>query len=395
MRKIYTGAFVMIAAMTVSATAVFAASTPMVTVTNEKSSSVSYTYDPSAAVETKQDASRVFSDFRDATSKDYASHVFTVTSISRNNTPIEIYIKFEAEPVSDVYSVLDAYEIKISDQSGNEIHHDDSFTDPGESERIIPLGTFNERFTNDTRKFNVEYLLRDSMSNTITKDDLSKLKVYIASKPVEREIFVAAENNEVTPVVEIEATDAPAVSEAPVIFGGESQTAATAATATASTPAPQTITKVCGTDITPGRYVVSGNGTVLIKSKDGATKSETVVSDGKTAGVKGVEQYVLTLAEGDQINMTALPGQEKPSIKFEKTNDTAAAKTTGTTAPKAAATKTATTSASKTNANAKAKTNPKTGDSSVPVALLSIIMFGAAAAIGGIEIYKRKSTNNK
>ncbi|MBR0366287.1 MAG: hypothetical protein IJH94_05755 [Clostridia bacterium] len=395
MRKIYAGAFAVIAAMTVSATAVLAASTPMVTVTNEKSASVSYTYDPSSAEETKKDASRLFSEFRDATSKDYAKHVFTVTSMSRNNTPVEIYLKLEAEPVSDVYSVLDVYEIKVSDSQGNEIHHDTDFTDPGKSERTISLGTFNEQFTNDTRKFTVEYLLRDSMSHTVTKEERTKLNVYVASKPVEQEISANTENNEVSPVGEVKATDSPSVTEAPIVFGDESQPVA--ATAAASTPVPQTITKVCGTDITPGRYVVSGNGTVLIKSKTGETKSETVVTDGKTAGVKGVEQYVLTLSEGDQINMTALPGQEKPSIRFEKTNDTAA-KTAVTTAPKAAA-RTATTAASKNNANvntktnANAKTNPKTGDSGVPVALLSIIMFGAAATIGGIEVYKRRNIN--
>ena len=386
--------------MTVCATAVFAASTPMVTVTNEKSASVSYTYDPSSAEESKKDAARLFASFRDATSNNYASHVFTVTSISRNNTPVDIYIKFEAEPVSDVYSVLDAYEIKISDQKGNEIHHDDSFSDPAANERIISLGTFNEKFTNDTKKFNVEYLLRDSMSNTVTKDDLSKLKVYIASKPAKKEITENTENPEVTPAVSTEVTASPSVSEAPAMPGAATQPTAIAPVATAAavaTPSTQTITKVCGTDINPGRYVVSGNGTVVVKSKNGETKSETVVTDGKTAGIKGVEEYVLTLSEGDQIVMTALPGQEKPSIKFEKTNDTSKATAAPTSAPKATSKPAAAASTStKTGSTAKTtngKTNPKTGDSSIPIGAVLFVMVGAAAAIGGVEIYKRRKTN--
>lgn len=383
LNKIYTSAAALLMAMSVGATAALAASTPLVAVTNDKNASVAYTYDAASQVEEKTAAEKLFSRFTDANSTDFTKSKMTITSVSSNNTPVEIYLKLEAEPVSDEYSVLNYYTFRISDTNGNLLYDADYFADPDATEKIIPFGTFNEQYTKDVKSFDVEYMIRDSMSHTPTKEELDKLKVYVASKPIEKQV-PSAVSDTANAMNEVEA-----VAEDVPVDAASDETAAptvTAAPAAAATPVPQTITKVCGKDITPGRYVVSGNGTVLIRSKAGETKSEQVVTDGKTEGVKGVEQYVVTLSDGDEINMTALPGQEKPSIKFEKTNDTAkTASASSSTAARTAAAKNAATAKS-----ASAKTNPKTGEGGVPVAALTLVMLAAAAAIGGLEVVKRR-----
>lgn len=382
-------AAVMLMTMSIGATAAVAATTPSVTVTNDKNASVSYTYNTRANVEDKTEAARLFSKFIDANSTDFNKSNFKITSISENNSPVEIYLKLEAEPVSDEYSVLNYYTFRISDAFGNIVYDEDYFADPDATEKIIPFGTFNDHFTKDTKTFSVEYMIRDSMSHTPTAEDLTKLKVYIASKPIGNTNPTTAPTEANTAgEVDVVATDAP------VSVASDTSMTTMAPTST-STPEPQTITKVCGKDITPGRYVVSGNGTVLIKSKTGETKSEQIVTDSKIEGVKSVEQYVITLSDGDEIIMTALPGQEKPSIKFEKTNDTAAAAKASTSPATAAKTSAKTaqanpTAAKQVAAKANSKTNPKTGEGGVPVTALMLVMVAAAAAIGGLEVVKRR-----
>lgn len=136
---------------------------------------------------------------------------------------------------------------------------------------------------------------------------------------------------------------------------------------TSGTENSKEIRKVCGVDIPPGRYNVSGSGVLMITSSNGQTKSEDIISP------TDKKNTVVLLEEGDILKMTPLEGEEKSKLKFDK-----------------AGTDPSDVTAVKKDDD---KTNPKTGDND-ELAVIGVLAVVAVAALGLLEVIKRKKKNS-
>ena len=130
---------------------------------------------------------------------------------------------------------------------------------------------------------------------------------------------------------------------------------------------------ICGEDIDPGRYTMTGNGKVHVYTENGELKSTIALKD-KNSSANGVEEYLINLTDGEKIKVES-------ETKFTPYTATATAK------PKATSTKP--TATPKTTAKP-SKNNPKTGDNTPIVALVSVGILAAGAFVF-IEIKKRKN----
>ena len=268
----------------------------------------------------------------------------------------------------------------------------------------IPFGKFNTQFTSDTKSFTVGYKINSDVEAKLDEDALAGLSVSIVSRVVEAE--------RPTPAVSEYTVDVASVGRPEELVAAASTATAVPAPVDNATPVPtdgpveiNSIKKVCGKDITPGRYLVTGNGIVRIEGADGTLKHEDTVKEGENGGKDSVEAFVATIVEGDVITAAPLPGQDKPSVKFEKTNSASDANASknadskkeaaaaSTAKPAAAKTTAARATAAPANAKAAAKANPKTGEDSAEIAWLCTLMAAMAAGVVALEIIKRKKLN--
>ena len=399
MKKIYVSTAAVVMAVAVSMVSVFAAVGSSITVKTDKSE-VSYTYKAGDNNEAKADASKLFGNFRNASKDDFTTENFTITSKTQNGSNIEVALLVEAAAVSEDYSPLDYYSFVITAENGDVLYDSaaEGASDVSATSKEIPFGKFNTQYTTDTKKFAVDYKINNDVAAKIDEETLAGVTVSVVSHIVKAEPAAtdapAAEADDYT--VEVAASDPEEVVAA--------ASTATAAPAAAASPTPEAIEvnevkKVCGKDMTAGRYLVSGNGIVRIQGADGTLKSETTVTDG-SSGVDGVGAFVASIVDGDVITASPLPGKDKPSVKFEKTNSP----TSPTAANAAAANANSKVNATKATAKATAaptakpktaaaKANPKTGEDSAEIAWICGLMAAMAAGVVGLEIVKRKKAN--
>lgn len=402
MRKIYVSTAAAVMAAAVSIVSVFAAVGSSITVKTDKSE-VSYTYKAGDNNEAKADASKLFGNFRNASKDDFSTESFTITSKTQNGSNIEVALLVETKNVAEDYSPLDYYSFVVTADNGDVLYDSaaESASDVTATSREIPFGKFNTHYTTDTKKFTVDYKINSDVAAKIDEDTLAGVTVSVASHIVKAEPAAtdapAAEEEEYT--VEVAASDPDEV-----VAAASTATVPPAAAVTPS-PAPEAIEangvkKVCGKDMTAGRYLVSGNGIVRIEGADGSLKSETTVTDGSNNGVDGVGAFVASIVDGDVITASPLPGKDKPSVKFEKTNSptspasaNVAASNSNTDKNAAKATTKATAAPTAKPKTTAAKSNPKTGEDSAEIAWICGLMAAMAAGVVALEIVKRKKAN--
>ena len=401
MKKIYMSVAGVILAASVGAAGVFAAGGSSITVRSDRSE-VSYTYKAGDGNEAKADASKLFDGFRGVGTDEYKTENLTITSKTQNGSNIEIALVIETENTVEEYSPLDYYSFVVTADNGDVIY-DDASEEPSDvsaSSKEIPFGRFNTQFTTDTKTYAVEYKINSEIAGKVDEETLSGLSVSIVSRIVPAEKDEAAPTKEQTGAV-AERDEDPTYTVSVEAEEPEEVVSAAASPAAAAeeyeidgkdTTANE-VKKVCGKDIPAGRYLVSGNGVVVIESAAGELKGETTLTDGTIPGVEGVDAAIATITEGDVITARPLPGQEKPAIKFEKANTSPQA--TATSAASAASASSNRGSAAKATAapakkTAAAKSNPKTGEDSPEIIWLCTMMAAAAAVIGILEIIKRK-----
>ena len=59
---------------------------------------------------------------------------------------------------------------------------------------------------------------------------------------------------------------------------------------------------ICGEDIDPGRYAMTGNGKVHVYTENGELKSTIALKD-KNSSANGVEEYLINLTDGEKIKV--------------------------------------------------------------------------------------------
>lgn len=392
MKKIYFGA--VLTAVAVSAGSIVAVAAESTVTVKVDSENLTYSYD-AANGEYSESVADLLAAEDDNISDKIVKEV-SITSNTEEKGGIEFSLRITADEdaVNDGFSVADYYFVKVSDLDGNVIY--DSTVDEAEKNDSgidIALGVFNTQFTEDTKSYIIEYGINPESGYTADLAEKYGVDVSIVSDvystPAEdTNQDASATTPTLKPKFELNTSDntTAAVQEAT-----PAPTAAPSAQPSESADEQKVKKIVCGEDIEPGRYTVTGNANVRIETKNGELISETVVTDGSDASIKGVKQFMTTLEDGDIITITPLSENIKAAVNFEKS--------TGSDSKNATAASSSSNKNSKTPSTAKpsssSKTNPKTGDVGTTTTVLGSVMGVSAAAAGSLEILKRKKKSGK
>lgn len=406
MNRLYIGAAVTAVAVSISAVSVFAADSSVTIQVDTKN--MTYSYTPGNEENTKS-VKNLFSNFEEATVSESVDSELTITSDSDNGEDVEFGLRLSIDEADEnaEYSVLDYYTFKITDTAGNVIY-DSAESEPTEASALvkdIPLGVFNTDFTEDTKKYIIECGVNKEVADAVGSNAVDDMDILLTTSLYTNEAATqpAATPSAGTvtpgagptlkPQFELSATDVPST-----VAPAETATPAPTETASASpapTEAPKEKKIICGEDIDPGRYTVTGNANVRITTADGEMISETTVTDGTHEDVKGVKQFITSLEEGDVITITPISDDIKASVNFEKTNTGSSTDTKSTTAASTTSNRNSSSRATATPKASSSKTNPKTGDAGVTTTVLGSIMGVSAAAAGSLEVIKRRKKSDK
>lgn len=393
--RIYFGAVVMAAAVGVSAVSVSAADASIMVQLDKET--VEYTYTPGSE-EYERSIKDLFNSFEDVTALDTVKKDLTVTSISPQGESLVLSLRLsiaEADAALQ-YSPLDYYDFKITDTDDNVIYDSEEAesSDIADTHKDITLGVFNDGATEDTKEYVIEYGINEEAAAVIGDDSIEGLDIELVSAVSSQADDTAggvvqgtAPVATLKPKFELTATAAPQETAAAAESTPTEAPLGAAPTEIPEADSAKVKTIICGEDIAPGRYTVTGNANVRITTKDGEIISETTVTDGSDENVKGVKQFITSLEEGDIITITPISDEIKAAVNFEKTNSGSSSDTKNLTAASTTGRNTASPSAT-----ASSKTNPKTGDVSTTTAALASAMVISAAAAGCLEIVKRKKT---
>ena len=251
-------------------------------------------------------------------------------------------------------SVLNNYNIVVTDPSGEVVaksaDEDIYKNEAGIFVLYLPLGTFNEEFSTETKVYNIEFSLDADDSNITSIVDWN-----IVCMPQNGN---GAISGAIVPSAVPSATEAPRV------------------TPSASTETnDKTLTKYVGAnkDIAPGKYTITGNGAVKVYNSKDDLKTSIILTDGKDPSKKGVEAYSLSLNEGDRIEMADYINLKAITAASAQTNNTTTKNPAATTKPAA-----------------NKKTNPKTSDTA-PIAIISLVAIASLGVCAYLEIKKRKT----
>lgn len=392
MKKIYFGA--VLTAVAVSAGSIVAVAAESTVTVKVDSENLTYSYDAANGKYSESVADLLAAE--DDNISDKIVKEVSITSNTEEKGGIEFSLRITADEdaVNDGFSVADYYFVKVSDLDGNVIY--DSTVDEAEKNDSgidIALGVFNTQFTEDTKSYIIEYGINPESGYTADLAEKYGVDVSIVSDvystPAEdTNQDASATTPTLKPKFELNTSDntTAAVQEAT-----PAPTAAPSAQPSESADEQKVKKIVCGEDIEPGRYTVTGNANVRIETKNGELISETVVTDGSDASIKGVKQFMTTLEDGDIITITPLSENIKAAVNFEKS--------TGSDSKNATAASSSSNKNSKTPSTAKpsssSKTNPKTGDVGTTTTVLGSVMGVSAAAAGSLEILKRKKKSGK
>ena len=159
-------------------------------------------------------------------------------------------------------------------------------------------------------------------------------------------------------------------------------------TASETTEAPSSGDKVilaggiytAGNEIAAGRYEIKGDSTVKVYTAGGDLKTNIILTTDKSLR-GGVESYILTLRDGETIDVTADTTFEE-YIPTKVTPNPSAASESGDTVRPAVA--------SAPGTAAESKLNSKTGDN-IPIALIAVIGAAALAVFAAFKLYKKKN----
>lgn len=190
---------------------------------------------------------------------------------------------------------LNYYNIKVTDSNNKLIYsyaNDDSKTDNG-TYKDIPLGTMNSSANTENKIINVTVSVNKSLKNSDAAQYAEKLDWSIVSSVKKTETAetpkateeVAKETTAPTTEVTAKETTNPSVKEdkngVVTLAQGE---------------------YICGEDIDPGRYTMTGNGKVHVYTENGELKSTIALKD-KNSSANGVEEYLINLTNGEKIKV--------------------------------------------------------------------------------------------
>ena len=295
MKKVLSGmiAAVMTICMSVS---VFASPNSSVSIKNNdsKSTPVTYEYAPDQLGETVRSIKPLMTKLDDLSKQSSVVQTLTISSESAEGDPVDFKLRLSMSekmsndvkpealksPSPDEYNALNYYNIKVTDSNNKLIYsyaNDDSKTDNG-TYKDIPLGTMNSSANTENKIINVTVSVNKSLKNSDAAQYAEKLDWSIVSSVKKTETAetpkateeVAKETTAPTTEVTAKETTNPSVKEdkngVVTLAQGE---------------------YICGEDIDPGRYTMTGNGKVHVYTENGELKSTIALKD-KNSSANGV-----------------------------------------------------------------------------------------------------------
>ena len=373
----------------------FAATSNISIKNNEVNSTpVTYSYDAASSGEIVKSIKSLMTKIDELSKQDSVVQTLTISSLSADKKAVAFKLRLSlpdknngsekpeklATPSPEEYAALDYYKIKVTTSNGDVLYDADEekSEDTTEQKRYkdIPLGTLNSTDSAENRIYNLTISVDKSLNkNTAVANASRKLDWSIVSEIVE-----TSENK--ADVEEGQSNDGDSANN-----DNKMTPAPSANTVQQNTPKPAgsvagTLKKgeyAVGTDIPADRYKMTGKGKVSVYTPDGIVKLSVVLKQKGDASTNGVEEYVLSLSDGERLvvenEATLTPHKAQTLIP----SPTPSAK------PSAASSA----NSSKTNTSSTSKNNPKTGDTT-PVIFIVVIGVAALAGIGFIEYKKRQ-----
>ncbi len=435
---------------------VFAASPSSVTISGSPGKvPVSFTYD------TKSDAivksvKHLLPDIPKTANQGEKKQSLAIHSISTENKPVEFSLRLSKEQVKtaspspqatskakakaketdepESESIFDYYAITITDSSGASIYdyRRAGDTSPSAKYKDIPLKTLNTKVPVEKETYTIVVATNSAMSKRAAEAEKLDWQIVINSEEAAvtpSETPSASYDPGSTPQATAAQATPDAVIDVPsgiytplptqsvfeetpppeAISAPEETSAPEVTSAPTSKPVPtpyngkrvlDTGLYTVGNEIEEGRYEITGNSTVKVYTAQGDLKTNIILTTDKNSR-EGVESYVLTLKNGELIDVSApttfteyVPSRTtpKPTTKASSTakpatnngsSQSSLSSSRVTPTPKATVKPTATPKASAS------KSNPDTGDNA-PVALAVSAIAAAIAAIAVLEIFKRR-----
>ncbi|MBQ2669650.1 MAG: LPXTG cell wall anchor domain-containing protein [Clostridia bacterium] len=373
----------------------FAATSNISIKNNEVNSTpVTYSYDAASSGEIVKSIKSLMTKIDELSKQDSVVQTLTISSLSADKKAVAFKLRLSlpdknngsekpeklATPSPEEYAALDYYKIKVTTSNGDVLYDADEEksedTTEQKSYKDIPLGTLNSTDSAENRIYNLTISVDKSLNkNTAVANASRKLDWSIVS-----EIAETSENK--ADVEEGQSNDGDSANN-----DNKMTPAPSANTVQQNTPKPAgsvagTLKKgeyAVGTDIPADRYKMTGKGKVSVYTPDGIVKMSVVLKQKGDASTNGVEEYVLSLSDGERLvvenEATLTPHKAQALIPSP----------TPTAKPSAASSA----NSSKTNTSSTSKNNPKTGDTT-PVILIVVIGVAALAGIGFIEYKKRQ-----
>lgn len=373
----------------------FAATSNISIKNNEVNSTpVTYSYDAASSGEIVKSIKSLMTKIDELSKQDSVVQTLTISSLSADKKAVAFKLRLSlpdknngsekpeklATPSPEEYAALDYYKIKVTTSNGDVLYDADEEksedTTEQKSYKDIPLGTLNSTDSAENRIYNLTISVDKSLNkNTAVANASRKLDWSIVS-----EIAETSENK--ADVEEGQSNDGDSANN-----DNKMTPAPSANTVQQNTPKPAgsvagTLKKgeyAVGTDIPADRYKMTGKGKVSVYTPDGIVKMSVVLKQKGDASTNGVEEYVLSLSDGERLVV------ENEATLTPHKAQTLIPSPTPTAKPSAASSA----NSSKTNTSSTSKNNPKTGDTT-PVILIVVIGVAALAGIGFIEYKKRQ-----
>ena len=373
----------------------FAATSNISIKNNEVNSTpVTYSYDAASSGEIVKSIKSLMTKIDELSKQDSVVQTLTISSLSADKKAVAFKLRLSlpdknngsekpeklATPSPEEYAALDYYKIKVTTSNGDVLYDADEEksedTTEQKSYKDIPLGTLNSTDSAENRIYNLTISVDKSLNkNTAVANASRKLDWSIVS-----EIAETSENK--ADVEEGQSNDGDSANN-----DNKMTPAPSANTVQQNTPKPAgsvagTLKKgeyAVGTDIPADRYKMTGKGKVSVYTPDGIVKMSVVLKQKGDASTNGVEEYVLSLSDGERLVV------ENEATLTPHKAQTLIPSPTPTAKPSAASSA----NSSKTNTSSTSKNNPKTGDTT-PVILIVVIGVAALTGIGFIEYKKRQ-----
>ncbi|MDY3971494.1 MAG: LPXTG cell wall anchor domain-containing protein [Clostridia bacterium] len=350
---------------------------------------VTYTYDSDKSGEIVKSIKSLMTKLSDLPKQDSVVQTLTISSETAGTAPVSFKLRLSVPdnasstakpeavktPSPEQYSALEYYNIQITDTKGNVIYsyEEDEKNEQQKTYKDIPLGVLNSSSRSENKIFNITLSINKDLKKSSIAKNAEKLDWSIVS-----DTYIDVPAQTAAPQITVTADPDPQPTDKQQSSVKEDKNGVI------------TLAKgeyLCGSDIEPGRYTMTGDGKVHVYTSEGVIKTTIALKDKDDTSSKGVDEYLINLLEGEKVAVesdtqftpyTAAKATSSPkptsSPKVSASPKTAS-KTSATATPKAAA--------------ANNKNNPKTGDSApiVGVSALGIIALGAFAFI---TIKKRK-----